>query len=206
MSVSEDRAIMSEWINRREWADPDSCPVHPDTLVDVKFGDGDIFLKQTKEDWDWSREHDFADTIVSYRLCQSNDTPRQVSAKSFLDAAAKHIGEPSERGNMCDKYDQGKAPLGLISSIAQTEEALVLAHGAKKYAAHDWRAGLEWSRLYDAVQRHLLAWNSGEDNDPETGRPHLAHARCGLGFLLEYGVTGAGLDDRYKAKQGESNG
>src|SRR6188768_3731582 len=86
------------------------------------------------------------------------------------------------------KYDSGKPPMGLISSVAQTEEAKVLAFGAQKYDAHNWRGGMKWSRVYDAVQRHLVAWNAGEDIDPETGLSHLAHARCGLGFLIDYSV------------------
>lgn len=31
------------------------------------------------------------------------------------------------------------------------------------------------THLY-AYQRHILAWLDGEDNDPATGLPHLAHA------------------------------
>lgn len=96
------------------------------------------------------------------------------------------------------KFDHGKAPLGLISRTAQIEEARVLAFGAEKYARHNWRKGMEWSRLVDAALRHLTAWNEGEDVDPETGISHLAHARCDLGFLIEYQAKQLGTDDRFK--------
>lgn len=77
-------------------------------------------------------------------------------------------------------------------------EARVLAFGANKYAAHNWRKGMLWTRLGDAALRHLTAWMDGEDTDPETGESHLAHLRATAGFLLEYQEFGLGEDDRYK--------
>lgn len=97
------------------------------------------------------------------------------------------------------KHDGGKAPLSLIPYEALVAEAEVLAFGARKYAAHNWRGGFEWTRLIDAALRHLLAFNSGEDKDPESGLSHLAHARCCLGFLLAHERSGLGVDNRYKA-------
>lgn len=99
------------------------------------------------------------------------------------------------------KFDTGKAPLGLIPRSALTAEAQVLAFGAKKYAKHNWRGGMDWSRMVDAALRHITAWNDGEDVDPETGISHLAHARCCLGFLIEYAEKGLGTDDRYKTQE-----
>lgn len=96
------------------------------------------------------------------------------------------------------KFDGEKPKMGLLPSKALVEEAKVLTFGARKYEAHNWRKGLEFSRLYDAAQRHLVAWNDGEDLDPESGLSHIAHARCCLGFLLEFIVEGReGLDDRH---------
>lgn len=99
------------------------------------------------------------------------------------------------------KYDAGKAPIGLIPSKALTAIAEVLAFGAARYGAHNWRAGLAWSRLYDAALRHILAWKEGEDLDPESSLSHLAHASCCLMFLLELIKTRPDLDDRYKGQQ-----
>jgi hypothetical protein len=97
------------------------------------------------------------------------------------------------------KYDAGKAPLGLLSTKAMTEVAKVMGFGREKYAAHNWRNGIAWSRVYDAAQRHMTSWNDGVDKDPETGLSHLAHAACCIMFLLEYEQTHRELDDRYKA-------
>lgn len=98
------------------------------------------------------------------------------------------------------KFDGGKPPIALISRLALEEEARVMAYGEKKYGTHNWRAGMDYSRLLDASLRHILAYADGEDKDPETGLSHLAHARCCLAFLSEYEQRGVGNDNRYKPK------
>ena len=95
------------------------------------------------------------------------------------------------------KHDTGKPPLGLLPRRALEEEAKVLAFGADKYGLHQWRKGMGFSRLADAALRHIYAFLDGEDTDPETGLSHLAHARCSLGFLLEYEGKRVGTDDRF---------
>jgi len=95
------------------------------------------------------------------------------------------------------KRDSGKPPMQLLPMRALTIVSQVLAHGAGKYKPHGWRRGMEWSRLIGGVLRHFCAWAEGEDKDPETGLSHLAHAACGVLFLLEYELTGKGVDDRY---------
>ncbi len=95
------------------------------------------------------------------------------------------------------KLDTGKTLMSLIPFAALTEIGKVLTFGAKKYAAHNWRKGMDWSRLQGALLRHYTAFSEGEDNDPETGLPHLAHLGCCVLFLLEYQLKGLGKDDRY---------
>lgn len=94
------------------------------------------------------------------------------------------------------KYDSGKPPLSLISRRANEEEAKVLAFGANKYARWNWANGIAWSRILDAALRHIGAFADGENFDAETGLSHLAHARCCLGFLLDYEKEHPELDDR----------
>lgn len=96
------------------------------------------------------------------------------------------------------KYDDGKPDMSLLSPIAITKIAEVMTFGKKKYEAHNWRSGLLYSRLLAAALRHILAYMGGEDRDRESGLSHLAHASCCLMFLLEFEVTHADKDDRYK--------
>lgn len=95
------------------------------------------------------------------------------------------------------KYDAQKARTDLLSTLAMEEIAKVLAYGAKKYAADNWRLGMSWRRLLGAAIRHIFAFLRGEDYDSETGLSHLAHAGCCIMFLLEYQCTGNGTDDRW---------
>lgn len=95
------------------------------------------------------------------------------------------------------KLDYGKPNLALLPSEALLEIAKVLDFGAKKYTAHNWRKGFLYSRVASATLRHLYAWLRGEDNDPESGLSHLAHAGCNILFLITFVVTKTGKEDRY---------
>lgn len=97
------------------------------------------------------------------------------------------------------KHDQGKPPISLIPRYALEEEAKVMGYGLEKYGRDNWRKGWDWSRCSDAILRHMIAFNSGEDLDPETGISHLAHIRCNAAFLLEFTKTHPDLDDRHTA-------
>jgi hypothetical protein len=96
------------------------------------------------------------------------------------------------------KHDAEKTRLDLLSSSWLESVGKVLTFGARKYDSHNWRKGIARSRLVGAALRHLLAYNGGEDNDPETGLSHLAHASCCLMFASEMHDTRPDLDDRYK--------
>lgn len=96
------------------------------------------------------------------------------------------------------KHDQDKARLDLLSTPWLLGVGKVMGYGAKKYAAHNWRGGIVYSRLVAACLRHITAFNDGEDLDPETGLSHLYHASCCLMFLSEFVEHRPDLDDRYK--------
>jgi hypothetical protein len=74
----------------------------------------------------------------------------------------------------------------------------VLGFGAKKYAAHNWRGGISYSRLIGAILRHCFAIMRGEDTDPESGLPHTGHLGCCVMFLHWMMIHRKDLDDRYK--------
>lgn len=98
------------------------------------------------------------------------------------------------------KYDQGKPPMELLSRQWLEGTAQVLAFGAKKYSAENWRNGIHTKRLIGAALRHTLAFLDGEDTDPETGLSHVHHASCCLMFISETMARRPEFDDRYKKK------
>lgn len=96
------------------------------------------------------------------------------------------------------KDDSEKPRMELLPTVPLRAIAEVLTFGAKKYDSHNWRGGIEYSRLIGAAMRHLTSYNEGEDKDPESGLSHLAHLGCCVLFLLEQEAKGTGLDDRYR--------
>jgi len=98
-----------------------------------------------------------------------------------------------------EKKDDNKNRLDLIPPQVIEAVGDILTHGAVKYASYNWFKGLKYSRVYGALQRHLNAWYRGEQNDLESGKPHLHHALCNLTFLITYEHYRAkfkGFDDR----------
>ena len=94
------------------------------------------------------------------------------------------------------KHDANKARLDLVPPRALLAVGMVLTYGAHKYGARNWQLGMDWGRLVGAALRHLMAWQSGEELDPESQLPHLAHAACCILFILEYTLTNTGSDNR----------
>ncbi len=87
------------------------------------------------------------------------------------------------------KFDGGKLEYGLLPPLALEEVVKVLTFGAQKYERDNWQRVPDSKRRYfDALQRHVWAWKQGEQIDPESGLPHLAHAMCCLMFLYEHDV------------------
>ena len=79
------------------------------------------------------------------------------------------------------KYDNDKPQWSLVPFKAMMQVVDVLTYGARKYAPDNWKKVPDARRRYiDAAFRHLSTYVSGEKNDSETGKSHLAHAMCYL--------------------------
>lgn len=106
------------------------------------------------------------------------------------------IEKPSDKGGT--KHDDGKLRLELIPVSGIEGIGRAMTFGAKKYAAHNWAQGFDYSRLVGAAMRHLTAWNAGEDKDPESGLSHLDHLGACVVMLIAHENEGLGNDDRRK--------
>lgn len=87
-----------------------------------------------------------------------------------------------EKGGI--KRDEGKLRLELVPPEAILALGAILTHGASKYEDRNWEKGMPLERIYGALQRHLQAWASGVEIDPESGFPHLEHALCNLAMMV----------------------
>lgn len=99
----------------------------------------------------------------------------------------------SETGGQKGQKD---ARLGGSDPLALMELARVYGFGEQKYERYNYLKGYPWSLSIDAMLRHLLAFLSGEDRDPETGLLHTAHAAWHGLALTSFQLRGVGTDDR----------
>ena len=86
------------------------------------------------------------------------------------------------------KFDANKLDWSLIPWDSVEEILKVLEFGKVKYSSWNWATGegFKYTRVFNSLLRHLFSWIRGEDNDPESGLSHLAHAGCNVFFLLYY--------------------
>lgn len=128
---------------------------------------------------------------------------------AFVEQLMARIASPNWREEVTtkqlggQKFDSDKLRYDLLPPELLEEVARVLTFGAEKYSARNWELGMQWSRPFGAMMRHMWAWWGGEDKDPETGYSHLAHAACCIAFLVSYERRGSGTDDRPKEEQNE---
>lgn len=94
------------------------------------------------------------------------------------------------------KHDAGKSEFHLIPWRPLAELGNLYAFGATKYAPNNWKKGMKYSRVYNAMLRHLAAWWEGETLDEEHKCHHLASVAWCAFTLMWYDFTGEGEDDR----------
>lgn len=94
------------------------------------------------------------------------------------------------------RFNKNKTRHDLVPPFAQEQYAKVLTHGARKYDERNWERGMKWTTVLASLKRHILAFERGEDYDPETKLLHTAHAMCNLAFLTEYYQIFPEGDDR----------
>lgn len=106
-------------------------------------------------------------------------------------------GPRPESTNPKDIAAHDRVNMALLPPVSQIAVARVLEHGAEKYGPYNWRSTKVGALTYvAAIQRHLAAWVDGEDLDPESRLPHIAHIAAGCAILLDAAATGNLIDDR----------
>ncbi len=99
--------------------------------------------------------------------------------------------------NPKDAIGSDKLPLHLWPETATAMGCLGCLDGMLKYGRTNWlEAGVRASIYVDAAKRHLNKWFAGQDNDADSGLPHLAHALACLAILVDAQAAGKLTDDR----------
>ena len=102
----------------------------------------------------------------------------------------------SEEKGSGARYNDNKPDLSLIPLSTLEGEARVWMYGERKYKRFNWMKGMKWSIPLACALRHIAAYQSGEDKDPESGESHISHALCNLRMLALYEETYPEGDDR----------
>jgi hypothetical protein len=113
-----------------------------------------------------------------------------------------HVGDDTKMVTGI-KHDADKPRFDLIPPLAERAMAEVLTFGAAKYSPDNWRKVEDAIERYTAAAlRHINARRSGEYLDPESQKPHMAHAMCCIGYVLELEQE-ARSERGYKAHAGD---
>ena len=96
------------------------------------------------------------------------------------------------------KDDSSKLRYDLIPPHALAELARVYTIGGNKYGDDNYLKGMDWSRVYGALMRHVQAWWMGERFDGEDAQEHLASVAWCAFTLMTFESFGIGTDDRKK--------
>ncbi len=83
------------------------------------------------------------------------------------------------------RKNEGKPQLSYVLDVmpALKDMVAVMEFGANKYERNNWQKGFPKDKLLDSLLRHIDAFYSGEDVDPESGLPHVGHIMCNAAFL-----------------------
>ena len=132
-------------------------------------------------------------TVVKVKetICQAHarESEREEERKSRIFAKTSDYGGTKEewdsmiaRESKADRYNNGKTQWGLVDFKSIKPMVDVLEFGALKYSPNNWKKGLDTTEICESIMRHLTALMDGEDNDPESGLPHMGHIQCNTMF------------------------
>lgn len=115
------------------------------------------------------------------------DTLGDNGKHSFVN---KFMGEPDiwkdfPKSNQKDhglRYNDGKLKWSYVHFESLEPMVRVLMFGAQKYQPFNWQKGLKKDEILESMQRHLAKLIDGEQNDPESGLPHIGHIMCNAMF------------------------
>lgn len=101
-----------------------------------------------------------------------------------------------------ERHNEGKPVLSfnMLGREVAEGEAKVWEAGALKYSRGNWQKGQLLTTAADSLLRHTAALLNGEDNDPETGLPHVDHIVTSAKILSHSFHTRKDLDDRNDEK------
>lgn len=81
------------------------------------------------------------------------------------------------------RFNTGKVEWSLVDFKALEPMVQVLMYGAQKYEPDNWKKGLPEKKVIESLLRHVFDMLDGQDNDIESGLPHIGHVLCNAMFI-----------------------
>lgn len=132
--------------------------------------------------------------------------PRVTSSPydNILDYAFKNyeaVITDAEDSSQSKRLNQGKIQTREIDPSFILGIGEVLTKSRAKYDHFNWCRPTKLSTPYESMMRHILAFQSGEDVDKETGSHHLLHAATNIMFMYYHIINNPEeSDDRFFKK------
>lgn len=101
------------------------------------------------------------------------------------DTTTRMITPKIEKPMVGMKESEGKRQWDLLPVEALEEVIKAFEFGLGKYCRGNYEAGIPYTKIFSAAQRHLWAWMKGEAEASDSKVHHLAHAAtCCLMLLV----------------------
>lgn len=135
-------------------------------------------------------EHSCNDILCE--LCNPPKEQRILDIPQFKEEDANKSATGSLR------YNNGKPEMSQLDPRFIMELAKLMTQSEKKYGKYNWALGQKYTTTYDSLNRHMTAFLTGEEIDPESGIHHLIHCASNIMIMwTSWKLDNPELDDRY---------
>jgi len=173
---------------------PDAGNVRTDKR---EFEIGSLVKFENLEDWTEVVESFMCDGCVQdtnrgscdvLLRCSPSDRgdEKSIVFKKYTTETTEKSEEPSAPTEGL-KFDSGKLHPRLFPMECFEAICKVLTFGEGKYSADNWKK-VAPEKYIDAMWRHWIAWQTGEERDSESGLSHAAHFATNAVFLLYFEI------------------
>jgi hypothetical protein len=101
-----------------------------------------------------------------------------------------------EYKDLATRHNEGKLKWSLVDFKSLEPMVRVLEFGANKYEIDNWKKGLKVTEVCESLLRHIHSFMAGENDDSESGLPHVGHIQVNAMFLSYMINDKPEMDDR----------
>jgi hypothetical protein len=95
------------------------------------------------------------------------------------------------------RYNKGKLRYDLLPWEWKEGLTQVLQMGAEKYDDNNWRKGMSNTDIMASLERHLIEYQKGSDNDGESNLHHMLHVAWNALAIYYFDMYNFDNDNRF---------